>query len=213
MSRANATFVQRFRAKIPVGYNVVNAENSQGTNAQVYWLTPTAGTGKWEEYIRIVHSGNTGTFSSGGHVYLTGPAGAVTWYLASANIYEIQSSGNLGITDGQINDVSWSKVTGRPNMTASNFNWNWSGQGGQPSWLWGGSDGTNMYVYNPSNFSVNYANGAGNAATASNISNAGTVTLASPTESNAITITQPSYTTDKPVKLLNFNWYSDAWSI
>lgn len=31
---------------------------------------------------------------------------------------------------------------------------NWSGQGGQPSWLWGGSDGTNMYVYNPSNFSV-----------------------------------------------------------
>ncbi len=39
-----------------------------------------------------------------------------------------------------------------------NKNWNWSGQGGQPSWLWGGNDGTNMYVYNPSNFSVNYAN-------------------------------------------------------
>ncbi|WP_159832375.1 pyocin knob domain-containing protein [Novosphingobium sp. TCA1] len=33
----------------------------------------------------------------------------------------------------------------------------WSGQGGQPNWLWGGSDGTNMYVYNPSNFSVNNA--------------------------------------------------------
>ena len=39
--------------------------------------------------------------------------------------------------------------------------WNWSGQSGQPSWLWGGSDGTNMYVYNPSNFNVNYANSAG----------------------------------------------------
>ena len=38
---------------------------------------------------------------------------------------------------------------------------NWSGQGGQPSWLWGGNDGSNMYVYNPSNFSVNYANSAG----------------------------------------------------
>lgn len=36
-------------------------------------------------------------------------------------------------------------------------NWYWSGQGGQPAWLWGGSDGTNMYVYNPANFSVNYA--------------------------------------------------------
>ena len=31
---------------------------------------------------------------------------------------------------------------------------NWSGQDGQPSWLWGGNDGTNMYVYNPANFSV-----------------------------------------------------------
>ena len=44
--------------------------------------------------------------------------------------------------------------------TAENANklngqtWNWSGQGGQPTWLWGGSDGTNMYVYNPANFSV-----------------------------------------------------------
>lgn len=38
--------------------------------------------------------------------------------------------------------------------------WYWAGQGGQPSWLWGGNDGANMYVYNPSNFSVNYANSA-----------------------------------------------------
>ena len=36
--------------------------------------------------------------------------------------------------------------------------WNWAGQGGQPGWLWGGNDGVNMYVYNPANFSVNYAN-------------------------------------------------------
>ncbi len=41
--------------------------------------------------------------------------------------------------------------------------WNWAGQGGQPGWLWGGNDGVNMYVYNPSNFSVNYANSAGSA--------------------------------------------------
>ena len=40
-------------------------------------------------------------------------------------------------------------------------NWYWSEQNGQPDWLWGGSDGTNMYVYSPSNFNVNYANTAG----------------------------------------------------
>lgn len=48
--------------------------------------------------------------------------------------------------------------------------WNWAGQGGQPGWLWGGNDGVNMYVYNPSNFSVNYANSA-NYANSSNYAN------------------------------------------
>ncbi len=47
------------------------------------------------------------------------------------------------------------------------MNFNWSGQSGQPPWLWGGSDGANMYVYNPSNFSVNYATSAGSAGGAS----------------------------------------------
>lgn len=41
----------------------------------------------------------------------------------------------------------------------------WNGQSGQPTWLWGGNEPGNMYVYNPSNFSVNYANSAGNADT------------------------------------------------
>lgn len=36
-----------------------------------------------------------------------------------------------------------------------NVNFNWSGQPGQPSWLWGGNNGTDMFVYNPSNLSVN----------------------------------------------------------
>lgn len=42
-------------------------------------------------------------------------------------------------------------------------NFYWSGQGGQPTWVYGGSDGTNLYVYNPSNWSVNYANSANSA--------------------------------------------------
>lgn len=46
---------------------------------------------------------------------------------------------------------------------SSSMNFNWSGKDGQPTWLWGGDDGSNMYVYNPSNFSVDYANSAGSA--------------------------------------------------
>lgn len=48
-------------------------------------------------------------------------------------------------------------------------NWNWSGQGGQPTWVWGGTDGTNMYVYNPWEFNVNYANSAGTAENANKL--------------------------------------------
>lgn len=51
----------------------------------------------------------------------------------------------------------WDNLLGKP--------WNWSGQGGQPSWLWGGNANGAFYVYNPSNFSVAYAAGAGNADT------------------------------------------------
>ena len=39
----------------------------------------------------------------------------------------------------------------------------WSGLDGQPTWLWGGNDSGDMYVYNPSNFNVNYATTAGSA--------------------------------------------------
>jgi hypothetical protein len=61
-------------------------------------------------------------------------------------------------------------ITGRGyplRSDGTNINFIWSGQSGQPTWLWGGSDGTNMYVYNPSNFSVNYATSAGSAGSVS----------------------------------------------
>lgn len=46
---------------------------------------------------------------------------------------------------------------------------NWTGRyTGQPEWVWGGNAAEfgNMYTWNPINFSVNYANSAGSAATA-----------------------------------------------
>ncbi|AEK60843.1 hypothetical protein [Collimonas fungivorans] len=45
---------------------------------------------------------------------------------------------------------------------------NWKGFGGQPSWLLGGNMNDDVNVYNPSNFSVNYANSAGYAGSAGN---------------------------------------------
>ena len=66
---------------------------------------------------------------------------------------------------------------------------------------------------NPSGYITSAGSISGNAATATNISNTGTVTLASATESNSIYATAPSYTADQPTKLLNFDWYSNVFSI
>jgi len=76
------------------------------------------------------------------------------------------------------------------------------------------ADGTTVFTASVTapTFIGNLAGNASSATTATNILNTGTVTLASATESNAITITQPSYSSNQPVKLLNFNWYSDTWS-
>ena len=85
-----------------------------------------------------------------------------SWYkiCTNADTYVASDGTNRGIIDGSevasvrhllINGVTW------------NSDWNWSGQSGQPSWLWGSNDGVNMYVWDPSNFSVNYADSAGSA--------------------------------------------------
>jgi hypothetical protein len=111
-SAINKTFIQVFRAKLPAGYSLVIAENTLGNNATSYWLTNTAGTGKWEEYIRISHCGDSGTFSSGGHVYVIGsPAPTSTtnlvWYLASATVFDVTDiSGGANITIGTAAPVS-----------------------------------------------------------------------------------------------------------
>lgn len=65
-----------------------------------------------------------------------------------------------------INDMGYITANGRAyprEAGGSNLNFHWSGKDGQPTWLWGGEDGSNMYVYNPSKFSVKYAESAGSA--------------------------------------------------
>ena len=88
-SEDNHTFVQIFQAKLPSGKSLYIAENNQGNNKQSYFLTSNAGTGKWEWYARVSHCGDSGTFSSGGHIYVSGGSGAFTWYLASCTVYDV----------------------------------------------------------------------------------------------------------------------------
>jgi hypothetical protein len=78
-------------------------------------------------------------------------------------------------TSSLINDAGFITTWGRAYPRRSDgtaIDFIWSGQSGQPTWLWGSNDGINHYVWNPANFSVNYANTAGSATSAINASNA-----------------------------------------
>lgn len=94
--------------------------------------------------------------------YVWGTNAQGSSWLASVVNMSVGYATNAGIA-ALANTVPWTGISGKPGVTALSFIWNWASQTGQPSYVWGGSDGTNMYAYNPSNFSVNYAATAGNA--------------------------------------------------
>lgn len=162
-SRANAIFVQIFRAKIPTGYRVSIASNSMGTSYGDVWITDTAGTGKWEWYGRIIYCGESGSFSTGSHVYLIGGAGTPSsplyWYISYCQVYDLTKGRYDGLRCRYADEVTNADTVDGQHASAFSYKswWHWSGQGGQPTWLWGGNSENNYYVYNPSNFNVNSA--------------------------------------------------------
>lgn len=92
-TRANAVFITRFIAWVPVGYRIEWNTNATGTGSTSKWLTNNVGTGDWEEYAYYVKCGSSGTFSSTNFFYLYGGDGSlpVTWYLAFATVYDAGS--------------------------------------------------------------------------------------------------------------------------
>ena len=96
MSGYKKIFIVRLIAKIPVGRQIAWATNSIGTGGTSKWLTPTAGTGDWCEYIYKVACG-TASFSTTNYFYLSGGAAATTdapiiWQLAYATVFDVTSS-------------------------------------------------------------------------------------------------------------------------
>lgn len=92
-TRANAVFITRFIAWVPVGYRVEWNTNATGNGGTSKWLTNNVGTGDWEEYAYYVKCGSSGTFVTTNFFYLAGGDGSlpVTWYLAFATVYDAGS--------------------------------------------------------------------------------------------------------------------------
>ncbi|SQB59666.1 phage tail spike protein [Clostridium perfringens] len=94
MTRANAIFVTKIIAKIPVGLRIGWYSNSTGNNGSSKWLTSVNGTGKWEEYIHLLKCGDTGSFSSTSFFAVDGggtpsASNPIVWHLAYATVFDI----------------------------------------------------------------------------------------------------------------------------
>ena len=96
-SRANAVFIVKVSAKIPVGYTLKNGHNAHGTDSKQELLTSMAGTGKYETYIFKETCGSTGTFSTINHLYLSGPvkpdSDPLEWFVDYATVFDLTADG------------------------------------------------------------------------------------------------------------------------
>lgn len=103
-SRANAVFIVKVSAKIPVGYTLKNGHNANGTGSKQELLTSMAGTGKYETYIFKETCGPTGTFSTMNHLYLSGPVkpgndpldpdnAPLEWFVDYVTVFDLTADG------------------------------------------------------------------------------------------------------------------------
>lgn len=90
LSRANAVFVTRIVAKIPVGRILDFGSNQTGDGSQYFWLTSQEGTGEWEEYAHCVKCGATGNFSSTCFFPIVGGENVpFDWFVAYATVFDV----------------------------------------------------------------------------------------------------------------------------
>ena len=92
-ARANAVFVIKYLLKLPVGYSLDKAGNAIGNGGTDKFIGSTAGTGKYETYVRVVTCGAGGSFSNTGHVHVRGTAltgtQTMTFPVAQIETYDV----------------------------------------------------------------------------------------------------------------------------
>lgn len=175
--------------------NAGNATQANNANTAGGLVVSTLATGKNNQANQIVRTDGTGylpvgyiSSSSGNENNASNPP-RVWGTNGSDDFMRTYQVGSLSV--GSATNATYASTAGRayPRRAdnGADLNFNWTSQTGQPPYLWGGSDGTNMYVYNPSNFSVSsagsatnatYAGSATNATYASSAGNAGAATNA-----------------------------------
>ncbi|AHY26738.1 putative tail protein I [Acinetobacter phage vB_AbaM_Acibel004] len=70
-------FLHKYVAKIPTNYRMTKASNAIGVGGIDDFIGDTTGTGNYEVYWRLTRCGQSGTFSTTGHVALKRNSGAI----------------------------------------------------------------------------------------------------------------------------------------
>lgn len=105
-ARANAVFVQKFIAKLPIGYKFIRNSNQMGTGYTDEFITDCEGTGAYKEYVRVTRCGSSGTFSDGGYVYIRASnsssatptdSAPIVFYIASCTTYDMTETSDYNI--------------------------------------------------------------------------------------------------------------------
>lgn len=178
-----------------IALDCVGGDGKRGPGRMYYRNRSDWGTSEWSDWATVAYltdkvaganhadSADSATnasylnFTAGNEINFNGTPSNNTVYVGYRNTSINEYKFNNGNSGGGLAQVTASQFNGSLNGTATNAEYlgndaaymrmHWNGQGGQPTWLWGGNDASNMYVWNPSNFSVNYANSSGNGVVAS----------------------------------------------
>jgi hypothetical protein len=87
----NGCLVEKFVAKLPVGYSFIQNTNAVGTHYSFHWVggpDKCKGTGKWTQYMGVRVFGDQGDFSNTGHISVKQDDGGsstetLMWHLSS----------------------------------------------------------------------------------------------------------------------------------
>ena len=146
---AEQIVVRQYNSNNTVSHSVTLMNESGGQDFDYVTATQVSGNGTSN---RLIFRHLDGQPYSGGHeLYL--------------NYHAVNTNDRIRLGKGGSHYIEYdgsyySGISEYTKQTYNDSNWmkfHWSGQDGQPTWLWGGNNGVDMYVYNPSNFSVNHS--------------------------------------------------------
>ena len=108
-ARYNAVYIVIMKCKIPTGYYLDFVQNTVGTDYVKAWATTADGDGTWRDYVVYLKCGSSGDITTTGYIALRPQSGysatSVTWYIASAAVFDCTATEWLNLAYKNSTDI------------------------------------------------------------------------------------------------------------